>query len=72
MPPRSGEKTREEKWYEEMFGRPPSRLPEDHPDAWQWEYRGGKAEFEEMQQKLGLVKDDGGPAKIDGQEELFG
>lgn len=34
--------------------------------------RGDKAEFEELQQKLGLMKDDGGPAKIEGQEELFG
>lgn len=65
-------KTREEILYEQALGRPPSRLPDDHPDAWQWAYRGGKAEFEELQLKLGLVKDDGGPAKIEGQEELFG
>lgn len=70
--PSQRDKTREEKLYEEMFGRPSSRLPDDHPDTWQWEYRGGKAEFEELQQKLGLVKDDGGPVKIDGQEEMFG
>lgn len=70
MPPRNT-RTREEEWYEEEKGRVPSRLSEDHPDAWQWEYRGGKVEFEELQQKLGLVRDDGGPAKIDGQEELF-
>jgi hypothetical protein len=63
---------REAELYEAAQGRPPSRLPDDHPDAWQWAYRGGKSEFEELQQKLGLVKNDGGPVKIDGQEELFG
>lgn len=69
--PSHGARTREEELYEKEKGRPATRLPEDHPDAWQWEYRGGKAEFEQLQQRLGIVKDDGGPAKIDGQEELF-
>lgn len=36
--PSPRDKTREEIAYEEMFGRPPSRLPEDHPDVWQWEW----------------------------------
>ena len=33
--------------YEEVVGRPPPpRLPDDHPFAWQWEYRGTKEERE--------------------------
>jgi hypothetical protein len=65
-------RSREEELYVAEKGRPPERLPEDHPDAWQWEYRGSKAEYEDLQGKLGLLKEDGAPAKIEGQEELFG
>ena len=64
-------KRREEELYEEEKGRPPSRLPDDHPYAWQWSYRGGKAEFEQRMRELGLLREEGAPAKIDGQEELF-
>lgn len=32
--------------YVEAMGREPRNLPEDHPDRWQWEYRGGKRERE--------------------------
>lgn len=67
MPPRSN-KTREEILYEEMLGRPAeTRFPDD-PD---WLYRGGKKEFEERMRELGLLKDEGSPVKIKGQEELF-
>jgi hypothetical protein len=62
---------REAELYEAAQGRPPSRLPDDHPDAWQWAYRGGKAEYEERMGELGLLAQTGAPVKIDGQEELF-
>lgn len=42
----------EEKAYEENVGRPPRNLPEDHPDRWQWEYRGTRAERESLLGRL--------------------
>lgn len=38
--------------YEEELGRPPRNLPDDHPDRWQWEYRGSKEEREELLDRL--------------------
>ena len=57
-----------EREYEKEMGRPAARLPDDHPDAWQWDYRGTKAEREEMIDRLGLGDE---PVVIEGQEELF-
>jgi len=57
--------------YERHVGRPPARLPEDHPDAWQWDYRGTPAERERLRGELGLVPDDEAPMLIEGQEEMF-
>jgi hypothetical protein len=45
--------TKESERYEEVVGRPPPpRLPDDHPYAWQWEYRGTKDEREELLERL--------------------
>ena len=64
-------KTREEEIrerYRELTGREPEdRFPDD-PD---WQYRGGKGEFAELQRRMGLLDEEDGPVKIDGQEELF-
>lgn len=32
--------------YQQELGREPRNLPEDHPDRWQWEYRGRPEERE--------------------------
>lgn len=56
--------------YEAEMGRPPARLPDDHPYAWQWEYRGTKAEREDMLERLELGKPEE-PIVIAGQEEMF-
>jgi len=56
--------------YVEAQGREPRSLPDDHPDAWQWAYRGTRAEREQMIAILGL--DELEPAIVsEGQEELF-
>lgn len=61
----------EEELYEAELGRPPSRLPDDHPDAWQWSYRGTKIEREAL---LAAFMEDAVEESdvIEGQEELFG
>lgn len=62
--------SREEELYEENTKRKPiRRFPKDHPDAWQWDYRGGKKEKEAMAERLGLLEEDVPPV-IEGQEEL--
>jgi hypothetical protein len=43
---------RECELYEAAVGREPARLPEDHPDAWQWEYRGSRQERDELLERL--------------------
>ena len=58
---------REEELYEAEQGRPASRLPDDHPDAWQWSYRGTKAERETL--LASLIEEE--PSVIEGQEQLF-
>lgn len=67
MPPRKDEKLAAE--YEQEVGHPPRNLPDDHPDKWQWEYTGTKAEREELRERLGLPEEP--PAVVEGQEELF-
>lgn len=57
--------------YLQNVGKPHANLPEDHPDHWQWEYRGTAAEREEMKIRLGLVEPED-PVVIEGQEEMFG
>jgi hypothetical protein len=56
--------------YEAEMGKAPARLPDEHPDAWQWAYRGTKAERTELAETLGLGEQDA-PVVIDGQEDLF-
>lgn len=67
--------TDEKRLYRESTGKEPRNLPDDHPDAWQWKYRGSKAEREALMARLGLlpraVEDEEQPQVIDGQEELF-
>lgn len=41
-----------ERHYIEIVGREPRNLPADHPDRWQWEYAGGKAEREGLLERL--------------------
>lgn len=60
----------EEERYRQVTGREPARLPEDHPDAWQWEYAGSKADREELLERLALHEEDE-PVVIEGQEEMF-
>jgi hypothetical protein len=38
--------------YQSDVGREPSELPEDHPDRWQWDYRGTKDEREGLLERL--------------------
>jgi len=49
-------------------GKEPVVLSCDHPDLWQWEYRGTRAEREELAEMLGLAQE---PALIEGQESLL-
>ncbi len=56
--------------YEEAVGHPPRNLDADHPDHWQWVYRGTKEERQKALEMLGLVADDEQPVLIDGQMEL--
>lgn len=60
---------REHELYEQSVGRPPvERVPEDHPDRWQWDYRGKRDEREELLERL-----DCDPVQEPPQEEtLFG
>lgn len=65
---------RQERDYVRNVGREPRNLPEDHPDRWQWEYRGTKEERARLRETLGLDDDtdEDPPPVIEGQEELFG
>ena len=49
-------------------GKEPAVLPPDHPDLWQWEYRGTRAEREELAERVRLTEE---PALIEGQESLL-
>lgn len=61
---KAAKKPREQELYEKEFGREPeTRFPDD-PD---WNYRGSKAEREEMEQRFGFGEE---PVVIEGQEEL--
>ena len=50
-----------EKKYEENVGHPPRTLPEDHPDYWQWTYKGGPAERATLLDMLSLDGPDSQP-----------
>lgn len=66
----SARSEREERLYRAEVGKP-TALPDDHPDAWQWEYTGSKAEREELLERLEL----GDPEEsvvIAGQVDIFG
>lgn len=56
------------KMYREAAGRDPRNLPEDHPDFWQWAYRGTPQERADLEESLRL-----GPIEEEeyDQEELF-
>lgn len=51
--------------YREQVGREPGRLADDHPECWQWEYRGRADERETLLERLG------GVAVAGEQEPLF-
>jgi hypothetical protein len=38
--------------YREIVGRDPAELPPDHPDRWQWEYRGSRDERAALLERL--------------------
>lgn len=60
--------TRADDLYEQEMGGPGPALPEEHPDRWQWEYRGTKGERDELLDRLELEE----PAAVHAeQEELF-
>lgn len=47
----------------------PRNLPDDHPDRWQWEYRGTRDERSTLLGRLaGVTDDQDGPPQ---DEELF-
>lgn len=47
-------------------GREPENLPEDHPDRWQWLYRGSREEREHLLERLVEL-----PREVHEQEALF-
>lgn len=59
------ERTIEE--YRRSVGRDPRNLPDDHPDLWQWEYRGTKEQRAALAELL--VEEEPAPV-IDGQEAM--
>jgi hypothetical protein len=56
--------------YVESVGRPPANLPDDHPDRWQWEYSGTKAERDALLETLGGEPE--ADEQITQEETLFG
>ena len=56
--------------YERSVGHGPQNLPDDHPDHWQWVYRGTKEDKEKLRSLLGIPDEDE-PVVIDGQESLL-
>lgn len=62
------DKTSEIFEYKRNVGHEPRNLPEDHPDRWQWLYRGTREEREQLLDRLF-------PPEVEGdtptQEELF-
>lgn len=59
MPPETPEQRRERLYRAEVGD--PRNLPDDHPDKWQWDYRGTKAERETLLERLGITPDDDEP-----------
>lgn len=58
--------------YTKSVGHEPRNLPEDHPDLWQWLYRGTPEEKKRLQALLGVLPDlDDEPVVIEGQESLL-
>ncbi len=56
--------------YTESVGHEPRNLPDDHPDVWQWLYRGTPEEKQRALSLLGLPNEDEAIV-IDGQESLL-
>lgn len=52
--------------YEENVGHEPRNLPDDHPDRWQWFYRGTREEREHLLERLVEL-----PQEVHEQEELW-
>lgn len=57
-----------EKEYVESVGHEPRNLPVGHPDRWQWEYGGTRAERELLLERLELANPEAEPTQ---EETLF-
>lgn len=55
--------------YRAEVGREPGRSAPDHPDAWQWEYRGSKRDREKLLERMAVSAP--APVRVE-QGELFG
>lgn len=56
--------------YKRAVGHDPRNLPEEHPDHWQWVYRGTKEDKEKLRLFLG-ISDEEEAVVIEGQESLL-
>lgn len=56
--------------YREEVGEP-RNLPDDHPDRWQWEYQGTRAEKEDLLERLRDASQRAHDAVNQAQESLF-
>jgi hypothetical protein len=56
--------------YTRNVGHEPRNLPDDHPDAWQWKYRGTREERQKLSDLFGIPDPDE-PVVIEGQESLL-
>jgi hypothetical protein len=61
------ERTVEE--YTRTVGHEPRNLPDDHPDVWQWLYRGTRDDRERLRSFLGFPDDEN--AVSEGQGSLL-
>jgi hypothetical protein len=56
--------------YTRNVGHEPRNLPDDHPDVWQWLYRGTPKQQERLREFLG-IPDEEEVVVIEGQESLL-
>jgi hypothetical protein len=56
--------------YTRNVGHEPRNLPDDHPDVWQWLYRGTPKQKEKLLEFLGIPDEDE-IVVIEGQESLL-
>lgn len=46
-----------ERDYTDNVGHPPVNLPDDHPDAWMWEYDGTSRSKKKLKSHLGVEEE---------------